>query len=341
MLKLRSTSIIYIAIPFVLNRPILGGRLSLCQLAIELRRQGRDARIILFKHEGRTPEFCNQSEIKQTTNDKYFSEIDLPIDQTLEDREENVFIVPEFAQVYLLLYKVKKTQPALWWLGKVYFGYSSRLRRFPTLQLKTQVPSETTHLYQSEYVGTFLRKAGIEKRISLSTPMEASYFLPYSKPEKIMGRVVYNTDDRSNTHVENMKRLDPTLEWVSLKGLSKEDLVKLLRSSSIYLDLGEFPGRERLPREAVLCGCCVVIARNGASSFYEEFPIPSQYMVPVSPFSGVNYKKALELIHFCRDHYDEAFENYQGLLAHTLAGPKQFQLEVSKTFLTDELRSKC
>lgn len=61
--------------------------------------------------------------------------------------------------------------------------------------------------------------------------------------------------------------------------LSPEQVQNLLRQSKVYIDFGDHPGMDRIPREAALAGCVVVTNRAGSARFREDVPIPSQYKV--------------------------------------------------------------
>ena len=59
-----------------------------------------------------------------------------------------------------------------------------------------------------------------------------------------------------------------------LSGLSPHEAAELLRSSTIYIDFGHHPGRDRIPREASSAGCAVLSTQLGAARFTEDMPLP-------------------------------------------------------------------
>jgi hypothetical protein len=69
------------------------------------------------------------------------------------------------------------------------------------------------------------------------------------------------------------------LHFIPVKNLTKGEMIVLLSTSDCYLDLGFFPGRDRLPREAILLDCPVLLARRGSARYHEDFPIPDQYLL--------------------------------------------------------------
>jgi hypothetical protein len=71
-----------------------------------------------------------------------------------------------------------------------------------------------------------------------------------------------------------------TLHFVPIAGIRTDrEVYKLLSGCDLYLDLGFFPGLERTPREAIKMDCPVLLAKRGAARFYEDFPLPSLYLL--------------------------------------------------------------
>ena len=67
------------------------------------------------------------------------------------------------------------------------------------------------------------------------------------------------------------------VKWVPLIGLSEEDMTAYMHISKVYIDFGNHPGKDRIPREAAMCGCCVITNKRGSAAYYEDVPIPDRY----------------------------------------------------------------
>jgi hypothetical protein len=52
---------------------------------------------------------------------------------------------------------------------------------------------------------------------------------------------------------------------------------EVLETSKVYIDFGNHPGKDRIPREAAISGCCVITGKRGAARFYQDVPIPEEY----------------------------------------------------------------
>jgi hypothetical protein len=78
-----------------------------------------------------------------------------------------------------------------------------------------------------------------------------------------------------------IRALDGVTTFHPIKGLTHAETVELLKGSLIYLDLGGHPGRDRLPREAAVAGCVVLVGKRGAAANDIDIPIPDEYKLPL------------------------------------------------------------
>ena len=52
--------------------------------------------------------------------------------------------------------------------------------------------------------------------------------------------------------------------------MTSKEVQELLSKCKVYIDFGHFPGKDRVPREAAMCNCCIITGKYGASNFTEE-----------------------------------------------------------------------
>lgn len=50
-----------------------------------------------------------------------------------------------------------------------------------------------------------------------------------------------------------------------------------MSKSKVYIDFGNHPGKDRIPREAAISGCIVITGKRGAAAFAEDVCIPETY----------------------------------------------------------------
>lgn len=67
------------------------------------------------------------------------------------------------------------------------------------------------------------------------------------------------------------------IKFVPLMNMTRKQVIETLRKAKVYMDFGNHPGKDRLPREAAILGCCVITGKRGSAAFDEDVPIPKNY----------------------------------------------------------------
>lgn len=68
-------------------------------------------------------------------------------------------------------------------------------------------------------------------------------------------------------------------EFVAIQGMNPSQISELLRSVKLYIDFGEFPGPERIPKEAVYNGAEIIVGRRNAACNNFDINIPEKYKI--------------------------------------------------------------
>jgi hypothetical protein len=211
----------------------------------------------------------------------------------------DVVIAPEISLSQLCA--VRGPLRVLWWLSvdnaywcrrrdQLYDQLGPRLldrvdavaRRRTYAKLREPAQRDILHAAQSEFARSHVRAViGTEPLIltdyltdlpALTTPVE-----PGSRDR----RVAYNPAKGLPATQRVIRELDGAVDFVPIKGLTHAGTIQLLRRSLVYLDLGSHPGRDRLPREAALAGCIVLVGLRGAAVNGIDMPIPGDYKLRV------------------------------------------------------------
>jgi hypothetical protein len=201
---------------------------------------------------------------------------------TAIDDENAVFIIPEVATDFVEY--CKKGQMIIWWLSvDNYFGaqgYREADEKYLKLKEKINLweGRNIIHLAQSYYAIEFLKnlKVASEKIFYLSDYLRSEFFLETQTNREHYDYVLYNPA-KGAEFVAKLMAKAPELEWKALKGLTPQEMVNVLRGGKIYIDFGRHPGKDRIPREAAINGCCVITNRKGSANYYEDVPIPDEY----------------------------------------------------------------
>jgi hypothetical protein len=140
------------------------------------------------------------------------------------------------------------------------------------------------HLAQSEYAKSF-----VEEEFGLQAQLVSDYIPKYELKDQELNpngvrerKVVAYGFAKGRELVERVKPFLSEVQFIPIKGMTISEVRQTLAKSDLYLDLGHFPGRDRLPREAALAGTPVLIARRGAGRLKNDFPLEDAFRLDVS-----------------------------------------------------------
>lgn len=254
---------------FVLCPPRIatGGPESLHLLVHELRRQGHDARMVYVP-------------AAADATPREYADYRIAVAAAVEDAPENLVVVPEIWTWRLADFPA--SQKAIWWLS-----VDNHVATESPFDFSAPSSAAVRHLAGSEYAASFVRARGAADVAHLSSYVHERFAATPSEPRH--DRVLYNPK-KGVAIVERLRAALPELEWRAVENLSREEVAELMARSKVYVDFGHHPGRERLPREAALAGCCVVTGKKGSAGFDEDLAIPARYKLddePLAPIVGV------------------------------------------------------
>lgn len=136
------------------------------------------------------------------------------------------------------------------------------------------------HLYQSEYARSFLHTAHLEPVARLSDYLASDYIraIGGARPRQRRELVAFNPAkgiQRTGLIFQALvKGVREAPKVVALEGMSRDQIRQVLAETKVYIDFGEHPGKDRMPREAAAMGCCVLTNRRGAAGNQIDVPIP-------------------------------------------------------------------
>lgn len=168
-------------------------------------------------------------------------------------------------------------------LGPLLMGEMDKVIRYPIRRLlREPEQSDILHAVQSEYARIHVRSAvGLEPFMLTDYLTDLSALTAPIESGKRSRCVAYNPSKGMPATLRVMQALDGAVDFRPIKGLTHAETVNLLRDSLIYLDLGGHPGRDRIPREAALAGCIVLVGKRGAGKNEVDYTIPDNYKLPV------------------------------------------------------------
>ena len=229
-------------------------------------------------------------------------------DYSAVDKKENVFVFPE--GLTLSIPFIKNARKVLWWMSVDNYIISTKETNLERIRNEVSL-----HLYQSYY-----SKDYVEKNIPNANGMYLSDYI-----NDAHGQFIFPAYLRQDIALYNPAKgfndlkplIDKTswLKWIALTGLDVEHMVFMMQNSKIYVDFGNHPGKDRIPREAAANGCCVITNKKGAAAFEGDVPIPEKYKFE-EPSKSLDELDSL-LHDICanfKDYQDE-FESYRKMIA--------------------------
>lgn len=216
---------------------------------------------------------------------------------TYADEPGTLLLFPEVFPMLAL--RPRKAAVALWWMSVNNFtGQRYRSRFVDRLRYAVDVVrgerplggtrsvAHLLHFAQSDHAARFLQARGIAS-LPLSDPIpgytEAGYlaWLDGQLQGARRGDTILYNPVKGAYLSRRLIAAFPQWRFQPLQNLDRAQLAQAFLQSKLYMDFGHHPGKDRLPREAALHGCCVVCARHGSAASPIDVPIAQRYKLDV------------------------------------------------------------
>jgi hypothetical protein len=256
---------------------------------------------------------------------KYLSNIEGVIEYT-DINNNDILIFPETLSEWAINFKENKK--CLWWLSVDNFynsiGFNERhyikkiakkiLKRHPYNYLNEIFFGNLFefHLVQSEYAREHLIKKGVlGKILHLSDYLGLDYNLINFHTELRKPQILYNPLKAAEATQKLINKTD--FEWLKLEKLSNQQLVEKYKQSKIYIDFGNHPGKDRIPREAAIFGCVIVTNKKGSANNQVDIPIDEYYKLDENDTTLV-IQRLREILDNYETHYQKQFSYRKNIL---------------------------
>jgi hypothetical protein len=204
--------------------------------------------VIVFDNNAEVPKKYKNYNIKQS--------------KEIIDSNTNLLIVPEVWTEKLNYFtKIKKS---IWWLS-----VDNNHNKFINFD-----NNEILHFYQSHYALHYIINKGGCCYLPLFDYININFpIIDLNKKENL---VCYNPAKGFNV-TQQIIQTNPDITFVPIQHLNPEQLAETLTKSKVYIDFGNHPGRDRIPREAALFNNCVITNTKGAAKYFNDIAIFSKY----------------------------------------------------------------
>ncbi len=297
-----------------------------------------------------------------------FEKYKIKFSNYIEDEKKNILIIPEHYQFLSYSLKFKKIRKILWWLSlDNYFGYKFRYEFSKTIRSIIKIPYNLIkifnklinyrfgiftyqdflklfyknfnlcnfkelsqidyHFSQSSYAQNYLKKYFKDIKI-LSDFQRPEILNNYKKKLKKKKNLICYSN-KSNLFIKQIKK-HTNYKMIELAGFSNSQLINIFKKTKVYLDFGYHPGKDRMPREAVLFNNCVITNIKGSAKNNIDIPINRKYKFKESI---VNLKNINLRISKIFKNYKTEIKNFKKYQNIVLKEKKKFYGDLDKIFI--------
>lgn len=314
------------------------------QLVYAINQLGGQAKIAYFRHRTEKSDYTNPA------FEKYVN--DYVIVDELYAQNDITVVIPETRTEEVL--KFHNAQIFVWWMSvdNYYNGWSYRIvarekgaiiaffeimakaminkhSKRPKYISLQKMQNVTLHLAQSQYAYHFLNEHGL---------YNVAYLSDYINEDYINNAKMVDTFQKEDIVLYNPKKgykftkkiidVNPDIQFVPLSNMDNNQVVEYMRRAKLYIDFGSHPGKDRMPREAVLMGCCIITGRRGAAA-YDDIPIAECYKIADEI---QNIPKISSEIKYILKNYTTEIEKFTDYQKAIMGEQMVFQSEVKKVF---------
>jgi len=298
---------------------------------------------------------------------KYYKNYSIKFCKKIDDDNNNILIIPEYYQFLFYAKKYKKIQKIIWWLSldnyfgfkfisennkykrsiiklpynlirifnkitNYYFGiftlqdYLKIIYKYTNLNKCNEIKQAKLHLMQSDYAYNYLKKKLPNSKLLYDYQRDILIKSSKSKIKKKLNIICYS--HKSNYFI-NLIKSYTGFHFIKLSGLNSKEIIDIFRKTKIYMDFGFHPGKDRMPREAMLFNNCVITNMKGSANNNIDIPIKSKFKFTEKYSNLNNIKILINQIFFNHKKELKNFNNYKKKI---LNEKKVFEKQVLNIF---------
>lgn len=342
MIKLYNDSRFYVLAP----AGVATGGVELAhQLVDAINKRGREAYIVYVK---------DGAEFIEAPVTKEYSSYDIHTAADIYDDGRNIVVLPEIYSRFIP--RIKNAQICFWWMsvdnyfkGAGAMGYihlvmhlhnrldswartaitivSKAIRRsdsYMSLSVMRQ-NARITHLYQSDYAKCFLFSHGITNTLPMRDYI--SHNIGAIKSAEERRNVILYNPKKGMYFTKFIQKSLCKYEFKPLVNMTKSEIDNAFCSAKVYIDFGNHPGQDRLPREAAMGGCCILTSKNGSANFFEDVPIDDKYKF-LRKRSSIN--DIVRLVESIMEDYNTHSRDFDAYRRYISMQPTIFEQDVDR-----------
>lgn len=248
--------------------------------------------------------YCGKFLESQVLNE--YSCYNNPVAVDIIDQKNNILIVPEVYNLMCIFSKFSNIKKVIWFLSvDNYYLSRYKMSHF----FVKRVMNKLSNICFKKKIFDIEIFSGLVKRINISNDhfvqsadliMTNSYrgldylaecgysavYLSEYLNDAFLNDVSFDIPKKNIVVYNPRKGIDFTkqiiekmhhVQFVPVQDMSRNDVIRLLSEAKLYIDFGNHPGKDRLPREAAMMGCCVITGKEGSAGNFRDVPIQDQF----------------------------------------------------------------
>ena len=354
-IKINKKTIIYILAP---SKQATGGPEYLHQVGYNLKK--------MFQLKNINMVYLPLSDTEPVHKD--YKHYKLKFSNQIVDNENNILIIPEKYEMLKFSLSFKRVTKIICWLSlDNYFAFKFNAEHSKTLRSLIKIPLKFISTFNRitnykfgffsyhDYLKAFYKIFDIEKQKEIS---QASFHLAqsfyaynflkkkfknvsllydYQSPQKLKN-IKYKIAEKKNlicySHKSNsfinLVKSECDAKFIELKNFSSKDIVKIFRKTKIYIDFGYHPGKDRMPREAILFDNCIISNLRGSAKNNNDIPISREFKF--NEKYG-NIKKIIKKIDQIFSNHAKELKKFKKYKRIVLSEEKRFKNQLLKIFI--------
>lgn len=291
-----------------------------------------------------------------------YKKYNIQLADNIEDDNNNILILPEVS--FDKFCEVEHIRVIVWWLSvdnyflHFYGSFFDNYRYNPIYAFKRllrenfnriflrqkyqkysikkikQCRNIILHAYQSEYANHFLMKNGILNTVHLGDYINDDYIFDDYLINKKTNSIIYNPKKGIN-FTKKLIKASPALNWIPIENMTRAQVKETMRAAKLYVDFGYHPGKDRMPREAAMCGCCIITGKLGAAGFKEDLAIDETKYKFNQKNSDI--PKIIQTIHYTLDNYNSVVSDFTGYREKISREKNEFEQDTLKILKLEKL----
>lgn len=307
-----------------------GGTELLQQLCYQMRRINVDALMYYT-------EKYDDSNVKNKFEPMYNN----PVSHVIEDGA--AIIVPETEIDFIFRLNRYSNNIIIWWLSvdnyygsqKSECGFLRKIYRTIRHSRNKKLFKRCVHCVQSQYAYEYLHN-------NIRVDDRQIHYLSDYINDTYLEYPVINKCDKENIILYNPKKgyeftkklIDAVKEyaWMPLEGMTNSQMIEAMLKAKVYVDFGNHPGKDRIPRETAFFGCCVITGLRGAAFNGTDIPIPAKYKIDDKT---ENIEIIHEIIKSCIEEYEKCIIDFFAYRQIIINEKSKFIDDVELLFVSD------